>query len=385
MNLAEKRFEEVFRSKDRVQGLTHDFYKYPARFSPQFARFILDEFSEPGDWVIDPFMGGGTTIVESLASGRRAIGSDVNELARFVTRVKTTPLSSQDISEVRAWVEGIKRAIISQEHHIGRSRATVRNMPSETIPFFELAIELANRLSFRRRRSFARCALVRVGQWALDARKSTPSVPELYNELEKRVEWMVSGLEDLIASARSSGDNKNKVTGLRHIRAYSAANRQLAYNLSRKDIRPKLVLTSPPYPGVHMLYHRWQVLGRRETPAPYWITSLRDGHGESYYTMGGRSESGLRNYFNTLFASFKNLREIISADAYVVQLISFSNAEVHLPIYLDAIERAGFIEESTGSIYSRQVRIVPNRKWYNRKRYQNDAGREILLVHRPRT
>ena len=29
-----------------------------------------------------------------------------------------------------------------------------------------------------------------------------------------------------------------------------------------------LVVTSPPYPGIHMLYHRWQVDGRKETDAP---------------------------------------------------------------------------------------------------------------------
>ena len=336
MSLATDAFTGIFQSKDRVQGLTHDFYKYPARFSPKFARFILDEFSEPGDWVMDPFMGGGTTIVESLASGRRAIGSDINELARFLTRVKTTPLSSQDVSQIRAWVEDVNTSVVHYRYDESCVVANVRNMPPEVLPFFTTAIELTNGLMFRRRRSFARCALIGVGQWALDARTTIPPVSELCDELEKRVEQMICGLEALVTSARGAGTNKNKLTGLRQLRAYSAANPRLAYNLAQRGIRPKLVLTSPPYPGVHMLYHRWQILGRRETPAPYWIASLRDGHGESYYTMGGRSKSGLRNYFNTLIASFANLRKMLPPDAYIVQLISFSDTNVHLPIYLDA-------------------------------------------------
>ncbi len=382
MKSVKEDFEGAFHSKDRVQGLTHDFYKYPARFSPKFVRYVLDKFSEPGDWVLDPFMGGGTTVVEALASGRRVIGSDINELARFVARVKTTPLSSGDVSEIRTWVENVKWQTAQQRYYERPITANVRNMPPEVIPFFETAIELSNGLAFRRRRLFARCGLVRVGQWALDARTTTPSVSELCNELERRVEQMTQGLDDLVTSARSTGTNKNKVTGLRQLRSYSAANPRLAHNLARKGIRPKLVLTSPPYPGVHMLYHRWQVLGRRETPAPYWITSLRDGHGESYYTMGGRSKSGLKDYFNTLAASFVNLRKMLLPDAYIVQIISFSDVNAYLPLYLDAIERAGFREESAGSIESRQVRIVPNRKWYNHKRQQNDASREILLIHR---
>ena len=385
MSFAKDKFEEAFQSKERVQGLTHDFYKYPARFSPKFVRFILDEFSEPDDWVLDPFMGGGTTIVESLASGRRVIGSDINELARFVTRVKTTPLSNHDVLEIRSWVEDVKRYTNGQRFDDVPTGANVRNLPPEVIPFFETAIKLANKLTFRRRRMFARCALVRVGQWGLDARTFIPSVSELCNELERRVEQMLIGLEELVSSARLTGTNKNKITGLRQLRAYSAANAGLVYNLALKEIRPKLVLTSPPYPGVHVLYHRWQVLGRRETPAPYWIASLRDGHGEAYYTMGGRSETGLKNYFNTLAASFANLRNIIHPDAYVVQLVSFSDVNTHLPIYLKAMDESGFIEDSGGSIESRQVRDVPNRKWYNQKRQQNDASREILLVHRLKT
>ena len=81
-------FESAFRSSAHVQGLTHDFYKYPARFSPQFVQLILDNLTQPGDYVLDPFMGGGTTIIEAIASGRRAIGSDLNELSHFVSTVK---------------------------------------------------------------------------------------------------------------------------------------------------------------------------------------------------------------------------------------------------------------------------------------------------------
>ena len=36
---------------------------------------------------------------------------------------------------------------------------------------------------------------------------------------------------------------------------------------------PRLVVTSPPYPGVHVLYHRWQVDGRKEAPLPFMIAN----------------------------------------------------------------------------------------------------------------
>ena len=59
---------------------------------------------------------------------------------------------------------------------------------------------------------------------------------------------------------------------------------------------PKLVLTSPPYPGVHVLYHRWQVDGRKEAPLPFMIANKLDGAGSSYYTMGDRKYRLRRTY-----------------------------------------------------------------------------------------
>ncbi|UCE74376.1 MAG: site-specific DNA-methyltransferase [Methanomassiliicoccales archaeon] len=61
---------------------------YPARFSPAFASTAIELFSNPGDIVLDPYMGGGTTIVEAMVAGRRAIGADLNSLFKFLIKVK---------------------------------------------------------------------------------------------------------------------------------------------------------------------------------------------------------------------------------------------------------------------------------------------------------
>ena len=50
---------EAFHCASPVAGRTHSFYRYPARFSPEFARKAIEAFTQPGDTVLDPFMGGG--------------------------------------------------------------------------------------------------------------------------------------------------------------------------------------------------------------------------------------------------------------------------------------------------------------------------------------
>jgi len=73
--------------------ITHCYHRYPAKFIPQVAARLIREHSEPGDAVLDPFMGSGTTLVEALVAGRRARGVDVNPAAIIASRAKTAPIS----------------------------------------------------------------------------------------------------------------------------------------------------------------------------------------------------------------------------------------------------------------------------------------------------
>jgi hypothetical protein len=59
---------------------------HPAKMTPELARRIVAEYSRPGQLVVDPLCGIGTTLVEAVALGRRAVGVELEprwaELAR---------------------------------------------------------------------------------------------------------------------------------------------------------------------------------------------------------------------------------------------------------------------------------------------------------------
>jgi len=95
-------------SKYATGTSTHGFYHYPARFSPEIARAVIETFSAPNDWILDPFMGGGTTVVEGLALGRRMIGIDINALGHFVAIVRFRQACHQGVGHAicRLAVEG---------------------------------------------------------------------------------------------------------------------------------------------------------------------------------------------------------------------------------------------------------------------------------------
>lgn len=57
-------------------------------FPSSFARGQILKHTSPGDAVLDPFSGRGTTLLESLLLGRRAVALDINPVAACVTAAK---------------------------------------------------------------------------------------------------------------------------------------------------------------------------------------------------------------------------------------------------------------------------------------------------------
>lgn len=392
--LAEYFLNAVYDRK-RVAGMTHDFYRYPARFSPSFARAAIRTFSNKEDVVLDPFMGGGTTLVEAAASGRQAIGCDINALGVFVSRVKTTLLSDADISEVRQWADSLPAVVNSARgshwFHQGVDAGYMRNLDdAQTKPLrmvLESIVQHIQNLPSEVQQGFARCALLRTAQWALDCRKDVPTVDQFAQRLSVHVNRMIEGMKQY----RRAVLQQPRWTERGYETPVVCLNRSAIGIDADKDVRrfpkPKLILTSPPYPGVHIIYNRWQVRGRKETAAPFWIANCLDGNGESYYTFGSRRQKGLSSYFQQLEAAFRSIRWVAAPRAFVIQMIAFSDPSWQLERYLAAMVRAGFREVKfphfVDSPDGRIWRSVPNRKWYAAKDHANVSRYEAVLFHQP--
>ena len=76
-----------------TQGLTHNVHRYSGKFIPPIAKRAISLLTRPGELVVDPYCGSGTTLLEAALLHRRAVGVDLNPLAILIARVKTTPIS----------------------------------------------------------------------------------------------------------------------------------------------------------------------------------------------------------------------------------------------------------------------------------------------------
>jgi len=385
---------EAVQSQEPVRGLTHNFYRYPARFSPLFARATIKAFTKPGDLIYDPFMGGGTSLIEGHTLGRRSVGTDINSLAVFISKVKTTVLSESDLSEIKFWAHNLidkltlssppKRAIEWAKHGYQHNISNKSTWPIRKT--LELALAQIALVPVERQKSFARCVLLRTAQWALDCRIQIPSAKLFRQKLLEYFEEMLDGARDYATKDREV----KRRFGRRCLSSPLCLNRSVVGIENNKKLgklpAPSLIITSPPYPGVHALYHRWQIKGRKETPAPFWIANSFDGNGASFYTMGDRKQKNLIKYFQGIQSAFASLARVIDKKALVVQMVAFSEPSWQLGKYLETLGEAGFSElkffSFSNNADGRLWRNVPNRKWYAGFKGPIASSKEVVLFHK---
>lgn len=74
----------------------HGVHEYRGKFNPQVVRAIGNIVGlEPEAWVLDPYCGSGTTLLESLYCGWNAVGLDINPLAVEIANAKLVAAGSK--------------------------------------------------------------------------------------------------------------------------------------------------------------------------------------------------------------------------------------------------------------------------------------------------
>lgn len=112
--------------EDAARALTHGFHAWPARMHPVTARRLIALADQDGG-IADPFMGGGTVVLEAVRAGRLAYGGDVNPIALEVAWART-----------RWWSRGRCEALVkAAEGVVGEARAQRKKHPRVPQPFFE--------------------------------------------------------------------------------------------------------------------------------------------------------------------------------------------------------------------------------------------------------
>jgi len=74
-------------------------HRYFARRPWSVFRELIKHYSNPGNIILDPFCGGGVTVVEGVSLGRKIIGVDFNPLATFVTLTQIVDVDLRHLAQ----------------------------------------------------------------------------------------------------------------------------------------------------------------------------------------------------------------------------------------------------------------------------------------------
>jgi DNA methylase len=304
----------------------HRLHPYLGKFIPQLVEVLLARYFRPGQHVLDPFAGSGTTLVQALESGLDATGVDVAAFNCLLMQVKTTAYNpfvlEQDLRAAHA--------------RIGES---VAERPSAYVRRWYAPQAARELLGFRALvEDYEHADVLRVvlARAARSARRTThfdldfprePQVEPYWCHKHRRECRPVEGAAQFLR--RYTLDTLARLKESARVRA-----RGRAATVLHGDVRELAlgrfdgVLTSPPYPGL-IDYHE-------QHRYAYELLGLDDRRElEVGAAAAGTSRAALAAYSDGIVAALLNAKESLPKNAPVVIVVNDRR-----DLYPEILERA---------------------------------------------
>lgn len=94
--------EKLNQEKQKDRADMHSFHRYYGKLIPAIPSCFIQEFTEEGDIVFDPFSGSGTVAVESKRLNRNFAGVEINPLSVAIAKTKTYSLDVKVLEEINS-------------------------------------------------------------------------------------------------------------------------------------------------------------------------------------------------------------------------------------------------------------------------------------------
>lgn len=317
---------------DDTSFLTHDVHPYPAKFIPQIPANLISNLSRCGELVFDPFGGSGTTALEALRHGRRALCTDMNEIGLLVGRVKTTritPAANTELHAIRTAVRSAGVSLPAAEQLIETYARFIPPIPNREKWFSQQASgELAlirdriSRLVTAEARDIATLALSRIILRVSfqDSETRYCAKPRFIPPGEVLATYS-QAVEEIVAD----------VTATEAVVRYGVAHfvQADARSLPRDQVADEsvdLIVTSPPYGNAmdYHLYHRFRL---------FWVGS--DPRSLAAVEVGShlrhqREGNGFQVFRSEIGQCLSQMSRVLRAGRYAAIVIGDSVYEGHL-------------------------------------------------------
>jgi DNA modification methylase len=115
----------------RTGYATHGLFPYRGKFHPQMIKGLINIMGlKPGDTVLDPMMGSGTTLVEASLMGICSIGIDASPFCRFMAQTKLDTLS-MSLMRAKKALNNYEEVFEYFKKKVGRPNIRTRSAPKK--------------------------------------------------------------------------------------------------------------------------------------------------------------------------------------------------------------------------------------------------------------
>ncbi|WP_297972584.1 DNA methyltransferase [uncultured Capnocytophaga sp.] len=390
--------------------ITHGYYTYPAKFIPQLAGRLIEEYSKQGDIVIDPFMGSGTTVVEALVNDRIGIGTDVNEIAYLISKVKTTPIESKNLYKAFFKIENDLHLRLGKEYEQWVAEAHSQMPKNERIDYWflpeqrdKLAIILfaIKEIGDKDIQDFFLVAFSQILKstsiWLQKSIKPTRDLKKKsYDPLKLFLQQSQKMIKKHIEFDKLLSNSIKE-----NIDTYRKINCGDSRMIPCADETAQLVVTSPPYvtsyeyADLHQLPSLW--LGFLEELAPFRKKFIGSSYKEREEVdlqsslansivkqLKNKKEREVRNYFADMLETFTEVKRVLKKGGkacFVIGNTEFKGVKIlNAEVFKEQFESLGF---QPHSIIKREIpsKMLPSTRDVATGRFGKATKEDIKLAY----
>lgn len=291
---------------------------YYAMFPSAFADKVIQDYSRPGDLVLDPFAGRGTSVFSAASLGRNGIGIDINPLGYVYSKAKIQTASFEKVTNrLEQLIENKNQFTLDAENmsdffHICYSKDVLKfllaarsllnwrkNKTDNTLMSLILVYlhgKIGQSLSNQMRHSTAMSPRYSVDWW--NKERLHPPEIDVHDFFIKRLKWRYKhGIPDTAKSYCYLNDSRSKLASMNR----KADSERLA--------KVNLLLTSPPYHNIINYYEdQWIRL---------WLLGLPDSPDMAQSRNLGCKFRSCAKHFKLLDDIFSASKGLLSEDATI--------------------------------------------------------------------
>jgi DNA modification methylase len=390
--------------------ITHGYYTYPAKFIPQLAERLIKENSAEGDIVIDPFMGSGTTIVEAIVNSRIGIGTDINEIANLLAKVKTTPIDNLILAEEYYKLEKdlIKRLNGQFEKSLRDALLKVPN--NERIDYWflpeqkeKLAIILARILEVEtvNIRDFFLVTFAQIlKSSSIWLQKSVKPMRDLNKKIYNPIELFLKQSKKMIKKHYEFDKLLNSKVK-ENIEKYRVVQCSDSRNLHCEDEKATLIVTSPPYvtsyeyADLHQLPSLWFGFMKElsEFRKKFIGSAYRNRENvdmksiladEIVNSFKNKKQNEVKNYFSDMLETFEETKRVLKSGGracIVIGNTEFQGVKIlNAEVFQQQFENIGF---KTYDIIKREIpsKMLPSTRDPKTGKFGKVTGNNIKMAY----